>query len=114
MVSAGLFAGASAAQQWATVQLWAHQVGFGTSDPQYGLDLSFYVFVLPAVRFVVSFLMAVVILAGIAGLATQYLYGGIRIGGGEGPRTTPAARVHLAVTAALLMLLIAANYWLDR
>ena len=51
-----------------------------------------------------------------ARLATQYLYGGLRIGGQRGgaPRTTRAARVHLSVIAAVIMLLIAANYWLDR
>ncbi|MBD5786933.1 UPF0182 family protein [Cellulosimicrobium terreum] len=112
----GFFAGAAAASQWQTVLLAFHSVPFGTTDPQFGVDLSFYVFTLPALRFVVSFLMAVVIIAGIAALATHYLYGGLRIGGGSdaGPRTTKAARVHLSVTAALLLLLIAANYWLDR
>ncbi len=112
----GLFAGAAASQQWTTVQLWMHGQQVGESDPQYGIDLGFYLFTLPGLRFVVSFLMAVTILAGIGGLATQYLYGGLRIGGGRGsgPRTTRAARVHLSVIGAVLMLLVAANYWLDR
>ncbi|MDM7854178.1 UPF0182 family membrane protein [Cellulomonas alba] len=112
----GLFAGAAAAQQWQTVQLWIHGGTVGQKDPQYGVDLGFYLFVLPGLRFVVSFLIAVTVLAGIAGVVTQYLYGGLRIGGrrGEGSRTTRAARVHLSVIAAVLMLLIAANYWLDR
>ncbi|MCL3859845.1 UPF0182 family protein [Actinotalea sp. K2] len=109
----GFFAGAAASAQWTTVQLYLNQVEFGVLDPQYGMDLSFFIFTLPAVRFVVSFLMAVVVIAGIAGAATQYLYGGLRLGGG-GERTTRAARVQLGVVAALVMLLIAANYWLDR
>ncbi|MCB7136613.1 UPF0182 family membrane protein [Cellulosimicrobium marinum] len=112
----GFFAGAAAASQWQTVLLALNSVPFGTNDPQWGIDLSFYVFTLPMLRFVVSFLMAVVIISGIAALATHYLYGGVRIGGGAdaGPRTTTAARVQLSVTAAILMLLIGANYWLDR
>ncbi|MBO9554329.1 UPF0182 family protein [Cellulomonas sp.] len=112
----GLFAGAAASQQWQTVQLWMHGGSVGKTDPQYGIDLGFYLFTLPGLRFVVSFLMAVTVLAGIAGLATQYLYGGLRVGGqrGTAPRTTRAARIHLAVVGAVLMLLIAANYWLDR
>ncbi|KLN34206.1 UPF0182 family protein [Cellulosimicrobium cellulans] len=112
----GFFAGAAAASQWQTVLLALNSVPFGTTDPQWGIDLSFYVFTLPALRFVVSFLMAVVIIAGIAAVATHYLYGGLRIGGGSdaGPRTTTAARVQLSVTAALLLVLIGANYWLDR
>ncbi|WP_426592884.1 UPF0182 family protein [Cellulomonas sp. McL0617] len=112
----GLFAGAAASQQWETVQLWIHGGTVGQVDPQYGIDLGFYMFTLPGLRFVASFLMAVAVLAGIGALATQYLYGGLRIGGQRGgaPRTTRAARVHLSVIAAVIMLLIAANYWLDR
>ncbi len=112
----GFFAGAAASSQWQTVLLALNSVPFGTTDPQWGIDLSFYVFTLPALRFVVSFLMAVVIIVGIAAVATHYLYGGLRIGGGSdaGPRTTTAARVQLSVIAALLLVLIGANYWLDR
>ena len=111
----GLFAGIAASQQWSTVQLWMHSTEVGRTDPQWHLDLSFYMFELPGLRFVVSFLMAVTVLAGIAGLATQYLYGGLRVGGsGATPRMTGAARVHLSVVAAVLMVLVAANYFLDR
>src|SRR5690606_22923494 len=115
-VLVGFFAGVAASAQWRTVLLAFNGSAFGTEDPQFGIDLGFYVFTLPALRFVVSFIMVVVVIAGIAALVTHYLYGGLRLGpvaDGE-PRTTPAARVHLAVLAAVLMLLIAANYWLDR
>lgn len=109
----GFFAGAAASAQWDSVLLLLNGGEFGITDPQYGMDLSFFMFTLPALRFVVSFLMAVAVIAGIAGAATQYLYGGLRLGGG-GERTTPAARIQLGVTAAVVMLLIGANYWLDR
>ncbi|QGQ18798.1 UPF0182 family protein [Cellulomonas sp. JZ18] len=112
----GLFAGGAASQQWTTVQLWLNGREVGTSDPQWGMDIGFYLFTLPGLRFVVSFLMAVVVLSIIAAVATHYLYGGLRIGGRQGgaPRATRAARVHLSVLGALVLLLIAANYWLDR
>ena len=110
----GFFAGSAASAQWQNIQLFLHGGSFGTTDAQWGLDLSFYVFDLPALRFVVSFLLAVVIISAIAGLATHYLYGGLRLGQGPGDRTTKAARVQLGVTAAVLMLLMAGNYWLDR
>ncbi|HEY3437250.1 MAG TPA: UPF0182 family protein, partial [Actinotalea sp.] len=107
------FAGAAAGAQWDHILLWINGGSFGVRDPQYGLDLSFFMFALPALRFLVSFLMTVAVLAGIAGLATQYLYGGLRLAG-PGERTTRAARIQLGVTAAVIMLLIGANYWLDR
>jgi len=110
----GLFAGGAASAQWQTVLLYLNGGEFGITDPQFGIDLSFYMFTLPALRFVVSFLMAVAIIAAIAAIATQYLYGGLRLGGKGDRTTTPAARIQLGVTAAVVMLLIAANYWLDR
>ncbi|MBT0994484.1 UPF0182 family protein [Cellulomonas sp. DKR-3] len=111
----GFVAGVMASQQWDTVQLWMHAQHVGTQDPQYGIDLGFYLFTLPALRFVVSFLVAVVVIAAIASLATHYLYGGLRIGGSKDtPRTTRAARIQLGVLGAVLMVLVAVNYWLDR
>ncbi len=112
----GFFAGLAASAQWRTVLLAINSVPFGQRDPQFRLDLGFYIFQLPALRFLLSFLIAVVVIAGIAGLVTHYLYGGLRVGPvpeGVG-RTTREARVQLAVTAAILMLLLAANYWFDR
>jgi hypothetical protein len=112
----GLFAGGAAAAQWSTIQLWMHSVHVGKKDPQYGIDLSFYMFILPGLRFVVSLLMAIAVLSLIAAVATHYLYGGLRVGGAaaQGSRTTRSARVHLSVVGAVLMVLIGANYWLDR
>ncbi|HLS04086.1 MAG TPA: UPF0182 family protein [Actinomycetales bacterium] len=109
----GLFAGASLSSQWETVLLWLNGQPFNQTDPQFGMDISFFVFQLPWWKYVVGFLMAVVILALIVGAATHYLYGGIRIGGSGDPMTR-TARLHLAILAAVFTLLIGANYWLDR
>jgi uncharacterized membrane protein (UPF0182 family) len=115
-VLVGFFAGVAASAQWRTVLLAFNSEPFGEADPEFGMDLGFFVFLLPALRFTVGFLISVVVIAGIAGLVTHYLYGGLRVGpaAAGGPRTTTAARVHLAVIGAVGLLLIAANYWLDR
>ena len=110
----GFFAGIAAAAQWKTVLLFLNAKSFGQDDPQFGIDLSFYLFTLPAMRFVVSFLMAVAVISGITAVATQYLYGGLRFGPGVTERTTRPARLQLGITAAVIMLLIGGNYWLDR
>ena len=86
---------------------------FGDQDPQFGLDVGFYVFTLPLLQFVTGFATAVVLLAGLAALLTHYLYGGLRLGG-QGARTTPEARVHLGVLGAAFLLLRAVSYWLER
>ena len=116
-VLVGFFAGVAASAQWQAVLLAMNSETFGQADPEHGIDLSFYVFLLPVLRSSVGFLMAVVIVSGIAAVVTHYLYGGLRVGPAQGsgiPRTSKAARVHLAVVGASLMVLFAANYWLDR
>jgi uncharacterized protein len=109
----GLLSGGAAAGQWKTYLLWRHAQPFHIKDPQFHLDVGFFVFTLPWLRFVAGFLMTVVIVAGIAAAATHYLYGGLRVQGGSG-RTTTAARVHLSVILGVLVLLRAGNYWLER
>ena len=109
----GLFAGSAVSQQWQTVLMWWNGTSFGQKDPQFGLDVGFFVFTLPFVEFLVGFLTAVVILSGIAAVVAHYLYGGLRIQG-PGPRLTSAARIHLFVLAAIFLFLRAVDYWLGR
>ncbi len=109
----GLFAGTAAASRWQDVLLWMNQRSFGTKDPLFGLDISFFVFTLPILRFVVSFLMTVVFIAALAATVTHYLYGGVRIAG-PGQRVTRPARIQIAVLGAVFILLVAVSYWLDR
>jgi uncharacterized membrane protein (UPF0182 family) len=116
VVIAGMFAlmtGLSAAAEWDVFKLWRNRQSFGTTDPQFGMDVGFYVFTLPWLRFLVGFFFAVAVLCLIAAVTVHYLYGGIRLQG-EGPRLTRAAAVHISVLGALVMLLKAAAYWLDR
>ncbi|GAB4099858.1 UPF0182 family protein [Sinomonas halotolerans] len=109
----GLFAGAAAASQWQKVVLFLNQVPYGQSDPEFGIDLSFYLMTLPFLGTLVGYLLGVVVIAGIAGLLTHYLYGSIRISE-SGVYTARPAQLHLAITGAVLLLLVAANFWLDR
>src|SRR4051812_44683000 len=51
----GLIAGASASSQWRTWLLWTNSPPFGTTDPQFHVDVSFYAFALPWCRFLLSF-----------------------------------------------------------
>jgi len=109
----GLFAGSAASAQWEQVLLFLNGTPFEAQDPVFGMDVGFWVFTLPFLRFLVSFLTAVVLLAGIGAALVHYLYGGLRLQG-RGPRTTTTARVQLSLSAGLLVLLQAASYWLDR
>lgn len=109
----GLFAGSAAASQWQKVLLYFNQVPFGQTDPEFGLDISFYLMTLPFLGFVTGFLISVAVVAGIAGILTHYLYGSIRIME-RGIFTSRAAQIHLAVTGGTFLLLLGVNFWLDR
>ncbi len=109
----GLFAGSAAASQWQKVLLFFNQEPFGKEDPLFKLDISFYVMTLPFLGFITGFLISVVVVAGIAGILTHYLYGSIRLME-RGVFTSRAAQIHLAVTGATFLILLGVNFWLDR
>jgi len=109
----GLFMGVSTATRWSTVLQYWYRTPFGTVDPQFGLDASFYVYELPFFRGLVGYGSAVVLIAGLAALATAYIYGGIQVTGRE-VRVTRRARIQLALTAAVYLALQGVSIWLDQ
>ena len=109
----GIFMGVSTATRWSTVLQYFNRTPFGQTDPQFHLDVSFYVYELPFYRGVLAYASAVFLVAALAALATNYLYGGIRINGRE-VRITRPARVQLAVTGAIYLALQAVSIWFDQ
>lgn len=109
----GIFTGVSTATRWPVVLQWLNRTPFGEKDPQFGLDVSFYVYELPFLRGVVGYGSAVVLISALAAIATIYLYGGMRFTQRE-VRITKPARIQLAITAAVYFALQAASIWLDQ
>jgi uncharacterized membrane protein (UPF0182 family) len=109
----GFTAGMSAQNQWATWSLWLHGGSFGVKDPQFGRDISFFVWDYPAYRLLLGFGFTAIIFSFLLSLAVHYLTGAIRLQT-PGPKVTPAARRHLTVLAFVFMLMKAIAYWLDR
>jgi uncharacterized membrane protein (UPF0182 family) len=109
----GLFMGVSTATRWETVLQFLNRTPFGTTDPQFGLDISFYVYELPLYRGILAYASAVVLIAGLAALATAYIYGGIQVSGRE-VRITRRARIQIAVTAAIYIALQGVSIWFDQ
>src|SRR5690606_20027468 len=50
----GLFVGVSTAARWTTVLQYLNRTPFGEKDPQFGLDVGFFVYELPFYRGVVA------------------------------------------------------------
>jgi uncharacterized protein len=109
----GLMAGLPASAQWESWLLFRNQRSFGITDPQFNTDVGFYIFRLPFLQFLVGWLFAATILLTVVTAAVHYLNGGIRVQS-AGPRLASATKVHLSAMFAVLALLNAARYWLQR
>jgi uncharacterized membrane protein (UPF0182 family) len=109
----GFFSGVAAQGHWQEWMLFRHAKPFGQTDPEFGVDLSFYVFKLPFWQYVLNTGFTVIVLALLGAMAVHYLYGGIRVAG-HGDRLTTAARAHLTSLVALFVILKAVAYWLDQ
>ncbi len=109
----GLVSGLTAAGSWRTWLLFSNRTSFGITDPQFHVDLSFFIFVYPFIRMVLSYLFAAVLLSLLAAVAVHYLYGGLRLQR-RGQRATQGARSQLFVLVGIFVLLKAIAYWVDR
>ncbi|MEU4334511.1 UPF0182 family protein [Micromonospora lupini] len=109
----GLFAGLSAQSRWNQWLLFRNGGDFGIKDPEFGVDIGFYVFQLPFWRYLLGVGFTAVVLALIGALAVHYLFGGVRLQG-VGDRMSNAARAHLSTLVAVFVLLKALAYVLDR
>ncbi|WP_448615762.1 UPF0182 family membrane protein [Modestobacter sp. URMC 112] len=109
----GLFAGFAAQGSWQTWLTFRNSTDFGRTDPEFGRDISFFVFDYPFYRLVLGFAFATVLLALIGSLLTHYVFGGLRLQT-PGQKLSGAARVQLSVLLGIFMALKAVGYWLDR
>jgi hypothetical protein len=112
-VIVGAISGLAGQGDWQTVQLFMHGTAFGTTDPQFHLDVGFYAFDLPFYRMLLDWLFVAVVVAFIGALLAHYVFGGIRLAGRSGT-LSGAARIQLAILAGTFVLLKAAAYFLDR
>ena len=109
----GLMVGLPAMSQWQEWKLFVNQQSFGINESLFNQDVSFYVFRLPFLGFIASWIFGAFILITLVTAAMHYLNGGIRLQN-LGNKVTPAAKAHLSVMLAVLALARAAGYWLSR
>lgn len=109
----GLISGLGASGEWGTYLMWRNGQPFGVTDPQFGMDLSFFTFTLPFIQFLIGFGFAVLFVCLIAAVIVQYLYGGLRLQP-KGDRASAGAQVQLSLIIAAILILKAVAYWFDR
>jgi uncharacterized membrane protein (UPF0182 family) len=108
-----LLVGGGVGGRWHDWILFSNGVDFGVADPQYGRDVGFYVFQLPFLSFLVNWLFTALLVVAVVTAAAYYRNGGVRL---QAPRgvITPAARGHFSILLAVIVLVRATSYYLDR
>ena len=107
-IMAGMLSGS-----WMEMLLFGNTEGFALADPVFGNDASFYIFQLPFILTVKSWLIACTVLVIIGTLVVYVVRQGVSFAVGR-ISISSAARKHLAVLLGVLLLLIAATFWLGR
>ena len=94
--------------QWLLWLRFLHDQPFGLADPIFARDIGFYVFELPFLRFLTSFLLGAIILSFVAVSAVYMSAGGIRVQ--ESIVVLPRPGAHLSVLSGLFLLVMAGIY----
>lgn len=109
---AAVISGAAMASQWSVFRLALAAVPFGETDPQFGKDLSFYFFTMPALRTVGDWLMGALAFTLVVTAIVHVLTGAIRpwarLKGFD-----PHVKAHLSVLGGLMIVVQGFRYWLD-
>ncbi len=108
-----LFSGLGSANTWPQFLLWMNREPFGTVDPEFGLDVGFYIFELPVYSSVISYVSTILVLSALGAAATGFLYGSISVTGRE-VRISRTMRVQLAILGVLYFAAQGVNLWLQQ
>jgi uncharacterized membrane protein (UPF0182 family) len=105
------FNGLRMSAEWEVFRIALQRVRFDVLDPQFGIDVGFYVFSLPALEAVGSWLTGILILTIVLTFVVDVLDGAIqpwaRLRG-----FAPHVKAHLSVLLAAIVLSQAYSYWL--
>lgn len=101
--------GVAMSTQWELWLKYFNQVSAGVKDPIFKLDISFYLFSLPALESLTAYFFTVILLTAIISIAIHFLDGAIVPDGGN-DMFAPHVKAHLSWLAALLALDLA-GYW---
>ena len=108
-----LIVGGSISGQWTTILAFTNHSYTGVKDPQFHLDVGFYLFDLPFFTMLVGFITAAIVLALLPALIVHVVYGAIKFSG-RSATFTKFARYQVSILAALFLLVQAATLWLNQ
>ena len=126
-IALGILGGLSAVGEADVFLAWRHATPFGTTDPYFGKDVSFYVFDYPWWRFLLGYAMATTIVCAVVALLVHLSLGALQavatqrrvLVEGQSiqmrrPTLDPAAQAHLSVLLGVVLVCYGLDALLDR
>jgi hypothetical protein len=107
-----LFAALRGSAQWEIFLRYLNGTPFGTQDPLFGRDISFYVFQLPFLKYLYSWLMTVLVLTTLATGGVYFMRRSFQFIPPQTVRVSPPARKHLTFLVAFLFFLGTLGAWI--
>ena len=98
---------------WSLALRFIDRVPYGATDPVFGRDIGFYLFMLPAYVALVHWLFTTLVLSALVAGAVYWLHGDFSFGGPSW-QLSPPVLVHGSVLLGLFFALKAWSYYLDR
>jgi uncharacterized membrane protein (UPF0182 family) len=102
----------NATSQWERSSLFLNPTALGLTDPQFGLDIGFYLFRLPFLWAIYQWLMFALLVSALATAVAYFLYRGVQYSP-RGFFLSERARKQLLALFALLLALKAGGYLLE-
>jgi hypothetical protein len=109
----GILIGLGAATWWQDWLMFRHGGDFGITDPVFGHDVGLYVFQVPFLRDLFGWSFQLTLVLTLVVVVAHYLNGGINVQG-PGERTSSGVKAHISILLAVLALLKAGAYQLDK
>ena len=109
---AAVLIGLFSASSWATWLYAIHATPFGKTDPVLGRDISFYLFRLPLLELVHGIALTTVILTIVGVAGSHVAAGNLALDPLRGVIASPAAKRHLSLLSAALLVILAVGAWL--
>jgi uncharacterized membrane protein (UPF0182 family) len=105
-----LIFGASAGGAWDIALPAMNAVQFGLNDPQFGRDVSFYLFTLPALHTLQGWVLALIVVSTLAAAAVYVLSYSLQR---FVLNVTTGMRIHLSILVGLALVVLAFGTWLS-
>ncbi|MDB9529088.1 UPF0182 family protein [Oscillatoria sp. CS-180] len=112
-VFTGVALGVVLSEQWTKVLTAINPVTFGSTDPLFERDISYYLFRLPFLE-VLEFWFISLIFFALASVTLLYLLSGNSLSNGRFPGFSPKQQRHLYGLSGVLLLATSLNHWLGR